>query len=84
MKNYINDTVKAVKLEDLKKSLSELPKRSKPGVILNDNIYNANDLEMAFCLGLLNQSDLTIDKLSDQLKSHKFEMIKQYIDSLKP
>ena len=41
-------------------------------------MFTERDIEVAFCLGLLNQSEITIDKLADQFTSarEKIDRIK--------
>lgn len=49
----------------------------------DEDVFTKKELELAYCSGLFNQKDLTIDKLSDQLSNQKFPMILEYIKSLR-
>jgi len=46
-------------------------------------LFTERELEIAYCSGLLNQKELTIDKLSNQLKDEKFGMIMEFILSIR-
>jgi len=51
----------------------------------SNDLFTERELEIAYCVGMLNQKDVTIDTLSDQLSvaPEKFEMLKEWIKGLR-
>jgi hypothetical protein len=49
-----------------------------------DKMYSERQLEAAYCIGVINQDDLTMDKLAEQSKTmkDKFELVKEFVKQI--
>ena len=50
--------------------------------LLNQS-FTSKELEIAYCLGLINQENLTMDKLSVQLSNRKFPIVLESIKDIR-